>query len=91
MNDRPLLLAALLCASLSPTARGDELITLRYGQNAAGATGLSSLPLWGAQRKNFFVREGINLVVVPIAGGTDRIVTALDRGESMPARTPRPT
>ncbi len=81
MNHRPLLLAALLCASLSPTARGDELITLRYGQNAAGATGLSSLPLTLAQRKNFFVREGINLVVVPIAGGTDRIVTALDRGE----------
>ena len=82
MNHRPLLLAALLCASLSSTAaRGGELITLRYGQNAAGVTGLSSLPLTLAQRKNFFVREGINLVVVPIAGGTDRIVTALDRGE----------
>jgi ABC-type nitrate/sulfonate/bicarbonate transport system substrate-binding protein len=81
MNHRPLLLATLLCASLSPIARGNELITLRYGQNAAGATGLSSLPLTLAQRKDFFVREGINLVVVPIAGGTDRIVAALDRGE----------
>jgi ABC-type nitrate/sulfonate/bicarbonate transport system substrate-binding protein len=81
MNRRILLLAALLCAGLPGAARSEELITLRYGQNAAGATGLSSLPLTIAQRKNFFVREGINLVVVPIAGGTDRIVAALDKGE----------
>jgi ABC-type nitrate/sulfonate/bicarbonate transport system substrate-binding protein len=80
MNTRILLLAALMCAGLSPV-RSDELITLRYGQNAAGAGGLSSLPLTVAQRKNFFVREGIHLVVVPIAGGTDRIVAALDKGE----------
>jgi ABC-type nitrate/sulfonate/bicarbonate transport system substrate-binding protein len=80
MNHRFLLLAALL-ASLPGVARAEELITLRYGQNAAGANGLSSLPLTVAQRKNFFVREGINLVAVPIAGGTDRIVAALDKGE----------
>jgi ABC-type nitrate/sulfonate/bicarbonate transport system substrate-binding protein len=81
MNRRILLLAALVCAGLPGAARSEELVTLRYGQNAAGATGLSSLPLTIAQRKNFFVREGINLVVVPIAGGTDRIVAALDQGE----------
>jgi ABC-type nitrate/sulfonate/bicarbonate transport system substrate-binding protein len=81
MSHRILCVAALICASLPGTARGDELITLRYGQNAAGANGPSSLPLSVAQRKNFFVREGINLVVVPIAGGTDRIVAALDKGE----------
>ena len=81
MNRQILLLATLLCASVPPAARSAEPITLRYGQNAAGANGLSSLPLTVAQRKNFFVREGINLVVVPIAGGTDRIVAALDQGE----------
>jgi ABC-type nitrate/sulfonate/bicarbonate transport system substrate-binding protein len=79
--NRHILSAALLCASLAGAARSEELITLRYGQNAAGAGGLSSLPLTVAQRKNFFVREGINLVVVPIAGGTDRIVAALDKGD----------
>jgi ABC-type nitrate/sulfonate/bicarbonate transport system substrate-binding protein len=73
--------AALLCASLPGAARSEEPVTLRYGQNAAGTNGLSSLPLTVAQRKNFFVREGINLVVVPIPGGTDRIVAALDKGE----------
>jgi ABC-type nitrate/sulfonate/bicarbonate transport system substrate-binding protein len=85
MSHRILLLAALLVAplgaSLPGAARSDELITLRYGQNAAGAAGLSSLPLTVAQRKGFLVRQGLNLVVVPIAGGTDRIVAALDKGE----------
>jgi NitT/TauT family transport system substrate-binding protein len=70
----------LVCAAFG-SARGDELITLRYGQNAAGSNGPSSLPLTVAQRKGFFVREGLNLVVVPIPGGTDRIVAALDKGE----------
>jgi ABC-type nitrate/sulfonate/bicarbonate transport system substrate-binding protein len=81
MNRRTLFLAALIAASFATAARGEEPITLRYGQNAAGATGLSSLPLTVALRKGFFAREGINLVVVPIAGGTDRIVAALDKGE----------
>jgi NitT/TauT family transport system substrate-binding protein len=62
-------------------ANAAELITLRYGQNAAGANSLSSLPLIVAERKGFFVREGIDLVVVAILGGTDRIVAALDKGE----------
>jgi len=80
MSRRILCVAALLCASLPGAARS-ELIALRYGQNAAGAAGLSSLPLTVAQRKGFFPREGVDLVVVPIPGGTDRIVAALDRSE----------
>ena len=62
-------------------ASAAELITLRYGQNAASGGSLSALPLTVAERKGFFVREGLNLEVVPIAGGTDRIVAALDKGE----------
>ena len=62
-------------------ASAAELITLRYGQNAASSGSLSALPLTVAQRKGFFIREGLNLEVVPIAGGTDRIVAALDKGE----------
>src|SRR5713226_3023862 len=76
-----LLATALFYASLIDTANAAEMITLRYGQNAASAGGLSSLPLSVAERKGFFLREGINLVVVPIPGGTDRIVAALDKGE----------
>lgn len=73
--------AALAGASIASAALAADPITLRYGQNAAGANGLSSLPLTVAQRKGFFVREGLDLVVVPIPGGTDRIVAALDKGE----------
>jgi ABC-type nitrate/sulfonate/bicarbonate transport system substrate-binding protein len=82
MNQRINLIAcALFCASFIDAARAADLITLRYGQNATSAGSLSSLPLTVAERKGFFVREGINLVVVPIPGGTDRIVAALDKGE----------
>jgi len=73
------LVAALAC--LAQSAHAQELKTLRYGQNAAGVGGLSSLPLNVAMRRDAFRREGINLVMVAIPGGTDRIVAALDKGE----------
>ena len=76
-----LAVGALLGASFPQVAHAQDLMTLRYGQNAAGTAGLSSLPLNVAQCKDYFRREGINLVVVPIPGGTDRIVAALDKGE----------
>ena len=72
---------ALLAACITEAAPAQDLVTLRYGQNAAGVSGLSSLPLNVAMRKDYFRREGVNLVMVPIPGGTDRIVAALDKGE----------
>jgi ABC-type nitrate/sulfonate/bicarbonate transport system substrate-binding protein len=73
-------LGGLVCAGFIHAAHGAD-IKLRYGQNAAGVSGLSSLPFSVAQRKNFFPREGLDLVMVPIPGGTDRIVAALDKGD----------
>ena len=82
MNPRILsIVGAVVCVSFIHHAHAAEPITLRYGQNAASAGSLSSLPLTVADRKGFFIREGLNLVVVPIPGGTDRIVAALDKGE----------
>ena len=82
MQRRILSLAtALVWVSFIEAGYAAELITLRYGQNAASAGSLSSLPLTVAEHKGFFVREGLNLDVVPIPGGTDRIVAALDKGE----------
>ena len=72
---------ALLCNVVVSGAMAAEPITLRYGQNATSAGSLSSLPLTVAERKGFFVQEGLTLEVVPIPGGTDRIVAALDKGE----------
>jgi ABC-type nitrate/sulfonate/bicarbonate transport system substrate-binding protein len=81
MNHRiACILGAVISASLAQAVHGAD-ITLRYGQNAAGVTGLSSLPFNVAQRKGYFPREGLNVVMVPIPGGTDRIVAALDRSE----------
>jgi len=81
---------ALFCATCLQSARAQDLITLRYGQNAAGTSGLSALPLNVAQRKDYFRREGISLVMIPIPGGTDRIVAALDKGEIDAGRTSTP-
>jgi ABC-type nitrate/sulfonate/bicarbonate transport system substrate-binding protein len=76
-----LLVAAMVCATLIPAAHAQAPVTLRYGQNAAGVNGLSSLPINVALRKGYFTRERLDLVMVPIRGGTDRIVAALDKGE----------
>ena len=82
MNQRSLFIAgALFCAGFNGAVHAAQMITLRYGQNATSAGSLSSLPLTVAERKGFFIREGLNLDVVPIPGGTDRIVAALDKGE----------
>ena len=91
MNHRILFtIGALIYVSFIAAAHAAEPVALRYGQNAASATSLSSLPLTVAERKGFFVREGINLVVVPIPGGTDRIVAALDNGEIDAGRNATP-
>jgi ABC-type nitrate/sulfonate/bicarbonate transport system substrate-binding protein len=81
MNQRTIVLISTLLVCVASTATAAELITLRYGQNATSAGSLSSLPLTVAERKGLFVREGVNLEVAPIPGGTDRIVAALDKGE----------
>src|SRR5258706_1898871 len=76
------LIVTVLCGfPFLDAAHAADLITLRYGQNSTSTGSLSGLPLAVAERKGFFVREGLNLEVVPIAGGTDRIVAALDKGE----------
>ena len=84
------IVAALFGIGSVENTRAAEPIKLRYGQNAASSGSLSSLPLTVAERKGFFVREGIDLVVVPIPGGTDRIVAALDKGEVDTGRNSTP-
>ena len=84
------IVGALSCVGFFGAAGAAEMVTLRYGQNAASTGSLSALPLTVAERKGFFVREGINLMVVPIPGGTDRIVAALDKGEVDTGRNATP-
>lgn len=84
------IIGAIITMGFVEAGQAAEPVTLRYGQNAASATSLSSLPLTVAERKGFFVREGIKLAVVPIPGGTDRIVAALDKGEIDAGRNATP-
>jgi ABC-type nitrate/sulfonate/bicarbonate transport system substrate-binding protein len=73
----PVGVAALLCALA--TAAHAQTITLRYGQIANSARSPSSLPLYIAQRKGFFTKEGIDLKVVGLKGVQYQI-EELDKG-----------
>jgi ABC-type nitrate/sulfonate/bicarbonate transport system substrate-binding protein len=72
---RVLLAAALWCGLVQSAAA--ESVTLRYGQIPSTVRSVSSLFLFVAQRQGFFAREEIKIELVPIAGGTDKMVAAL--------------
>jgi ABC-type nitrate/sulfonate/bicarbonate transport system substrate-binding protein len=74
---RRAIIAACLCIAQPAAA---DSITLRYGQIPSTVRGVSSLYLFLARQQGFFTREEIKLDLVPIAGGTDKMVAALDQG-----------
>jgi ABC-type nitrate/sulfonate/bicarbonate transport system substrate-binding protein len=78
MNHQIILTACLWLATIAPAAA--ESVTLRYGQIPSTVRSVSGLYLFIAQQKGFFAREEIRLELIPIAGGTDKMVTALDQG-----------
>ena len=83
-------LAALaLCTGLIAPAHGEDKITLRYGEIANSARGISTLGTHIAQRKGFLEREGIDFKVVGLRG-TSFQVAALDNGEVEVANTAMP-
>lgn len=71
-------IAAWLCIAIQSCAA--DTVTLRYGQIPSTVRSVSTLYLFIAQQKGFLAREGVKLELVPIAGGTDKMVAALDRG-----------
>ena len=55
-----------------------EPISLRYGQAYSAMRSIFSLPISVGDREGFFRREGLNFrVVVPIPGGSDKMIDAL--------------
>ena len=76
---RHVIIAAWLCIAIQPSAA--DTVTLRYGQIPSTVRSVSTLYLSIAQQKGFLAREGIKLELVPIAGGTDKMVAALDQGQ----------
>jgi ABC-type nitrate/sulfonate/bicarbonate transport system substrate-binding protein len=83
------LAAAVLLSGYIRTALA-EPVTLRYGQIPSTLRTVSALPLYTAQRKGLFAREGISVEMIPVEGGADNMVKALDRGAVDVARTATP-
>src|SRR6516225_4005947 len=67
-----------------------ESVTLRYGQIPSTIRSVSSLFLVIAQQQGFLAREDIKLELVPIPGGTDKMIAALDQGVVDVTRTATP-
>ena len=67
-----------LCLAIAQTAAA-ERVTLRYGQIPSTVRSVSSLHLFIARERGFFARENLKLEPFPIAGGTDKMVAALDQ------------
>src|SRR5947209_6818445 len=65
-------------------------VTLRYGQIPSTIKAISAVPFYIAEHKGFFAREAIRLVLVPIEGGTDNMIAALDNGRVDITRTATP-
>jgi ABC-type nitrate/sulfonate/bicarbonate transport system substrate-binding protein len=74
-------LAALLTAALAPAA-GAEPLTVRYGQAYSSAHSIFSLPVAIGEREGLFARAGLDLkVLIPIPGGSDKMIAALHDDE----------
>jgi ABC-type nitrate/sulfonate/bicarbonate transport system substrate-binding protein len=55
-----------------------ETLKLRYGQAYSSAHSIFSLPVAVADQEGLFAREGLKVdIVVPIPGGSDKMITAL--------------
>ena len=56
-----------------------QTLNLRYGQAYSSAHSIFSLPISVAEREGVFLREGLHVqVIVPIPGGSDKMITALN-------------
>ena len=72
-----IVIAALLAFGSVHAAAG-ETLKLRYGQAYSSAHSIFSLPIAVAQREGLFAREGLDVeVLVPIPGGSDKMIAAL--------------
>jgi ABC-type nitrate/sulfonate/bicarbonate transport system substrate-binding protein len=67
-----------------------ETVTLRYGQIPSTIKTISALSFYIGQRKGFFEHEGINLQMMPIEGGADNMMVALNKGTVEITRTATP-
>lgn len=84
-----LVIAALAIFGFAATAAAEET-TLRVGAVPSAMRGVSSLPFFIGERQGFFAHEGLKLERVPVEGGTDKMVKAVDAGDVAMAETATP-
>lgn len=85
------IIAIAAFAALGFTAEASaEETTLRFGAVPSAMRGVSALPFFIGERQGFFTREGIKLERVPVEGGTDKMVKAVDAGDVAMAETATP-
>ncbi len=76
-----LLLVGLIGIAFTQGA-GAETLTLRYGQAYSAAHSVFSLPIAIAQREGLFAKAGLDVkVLIPIPGGSDKMIAALHDDE----------
>jgi ABC-type nitrate/sulfonate/bicarbonate transport system substrate-binding protein len=85
---RTSILAAVYLGIAAPATA--EPVTLRFGQVPSTVRAVTSVYLFIAEQKGYLAREGIRLEFVPIEGGTDKMVAALDQGKVDIAHTATP-
>jgi ABC-type nitrate/sulfonate/bicarbonate transport system substrate-binding protein len=76
-----LIVGAVAAFGCSTQAGAAQMLNLRYGQAYSAAHSVFSLPISVAEREGFFRGEGLNVqVVIPIPGGSDKMIAALHQG-----------
>jgi ABC-type nitrate/sulfonate/bicarbonate transport system substrate-binding protein len=75
------MLSAFIAAGMLVASARAEPVTLRYGAAYSTLRSIYSLPINVAEREKFFQREGLDFqIVVPIPGGSDKMIDALHDG-----------
>jgi ABC-type nitrate/sulfonate/bicarbonate transport system substrate-binding protein len=83
-------LAALAATVVLSSAVCADDLRLRYGQIPSTQRSVQALHLAIAEKYGLFTREGLAVEIVPIAGGTDKMVAALGQGAVDIAHTATP-
>jgi NitT/TauT family transport system substrate-binding protein len=83
-----LLIGAAIAIAVATAAQAETV--LRYGQIPSSIHSVSALQFQVAERKGYFARQGLKIETVPVDGGTDFMIQALDKGTVDITRTATP-
>ena len=80
---RPLLVSALIYSLFIVNAFGSqEALPLRYAQTASTWRSIFSLPMRIAEKEGFYAANGLDLTMIPVEGGAESSLIALEEGKA---------